>query len=735
MKSILTKLQSDVGTNLADTSKTYAAGNATQKTVGGQLVTSPGLTHLIDVQTQQAVAPGLSIFNMSTNRKFVLSNTVTNTPTVLLYTFNTQTMQDVYIGKIILTLGLGTHAYRGFDVDDSDSNNIKIFLSSTVTTALCIGGQYKAWKVTLADFTIGGTTIFSATSTDQKGVYFDQYASQVGLNHVGTTAGGTACGIKLNTLANKTKFFMQNGAAATHQIYGFDHSLGLPSVAGTVTNGIDAQTTPFAGTSPSAYFRMGASQNGYSQTAPTAAQHEAVILQAGTNPIPTGFTASPANSVQTAYYMRDLQLVGGVWYFNLATTATGAAVVPGSTTSSFTMMRAFGISTSHSLFKTANLSAVAGTILQTNSMRAAVPTNVPANAALNGQDCLTYATSSNLYMGKVSDLADGSALWASRSDANALGTGLDIVAPTITFARYSTVLDRWIYVTNTSSFVMKPQQNNKIDRVFGGLVTFYLENQSPFPVAVQASLAGVVGIEIGGGCLFISGSVTGQRVIVACDVRSDALFNYSFVVSPIVKVPKNSILRFISTIESYFDFTDAMTFFVKSSNDENDTELQNDNNWIPVYQGEDNSPIALGEFARFKVQFNVATVGQNSPSQLNDLIITYEDPAELSDNWSGSAELSSRDGETPMKVAFRLKKAYDTLPTKFVIKHVKDDGSVDQYDTVAHAAQFKQTNNNGVSSVAWSNMGAFYNTALTTELILTVTSPSGLRGDWSITEG
>lgn len=87
---------------------------------------------------------------------------------------------------------------------------------------------------------------------------------------------------------------MQNGAANTLQIYGFDGSLGSSAVAGLVANGISAQTTSYAGTSPAAYFTMGASQNGYSTVANTAAAFEAIIVQNGTGNVPSNFTSTTA---------------------------------------------------------------------------------------------------------------------------------------------------------------------------------------------------------------------------------------------------------------------------------------------------------------------------------------------------------------------------------------------------------------------------------------------------------
>ena len=722
MKTISAELQTSTPTNVYDKTKTYIGGRATQSTVDGQLVTSPALTKLYDIQTQYAVGPGQMSYNHLTGRLFVLSNTNSNTPTILAFNLNSNTAAETYIGKIIMTLAPGVHALKGFDVDDTTSSNIKVFVSTTVTTALCSGGTFSTWSLDISDFTVGGTTIFPSTGSNQKAVYFHQYTGQLGLNNVATTSGGCCAGYSLSTLANKTKFFQQNGVAATPTIYGWDYSLGNPDVAGKITNGIDAQTTLYAGTSPSAFFRMGASLNGYSLTAPTAAAFESIILQNGTNNVPANFVSTTTGGAQTVYFIRDLQLVGGIYYFNLSLTSTGAAVTPTSNTTSFTMMRASGITSSHSLLKTGTLPAIAGTFLGVNSFGSKVPTSVPLNAGLDGQDCLYLATASTFVLGKVSDLVDGSGSWASKTDSNVIGTGIDITAPTPTIARYSDSLDRWVYVTNTSTFVIKRHQNNSIDRVFGGLTNTYLENQTPFPVTVQASLAAISGLEVGNGWLFMSGSTVGQRVVVACDIRSDELFDYSMVITKVLSCEPGSILKYLSTLESYFDFTDAMSFYIRSATTASDAVFNTAaGGWSPIYQAEDNSPINLGPFFQIKVLFNIATVGQNSPSQLNDLIINYIDNLEIDNDWVGWVGQSTQDGVSPAYSALKqIKSKTSAVAMRFTAIDEITKTVIVQKDTDTDFADFDKTSNSGTSWSAMTGANDYPNVANT----------SGIRYRW-----
>ena len=706
-----------------DKTKTTYAGRVTQSTKESQLVLGPPLTSWADVFIAYGVAPGYCLANHATGRKFELQNVTTNTPTVLAFTFDFSTGTWSYIGKITMTLPAGTHTYRGFNFDDSDTNSIKIAVSSTIATTTCLGGTYITHNVPLSDFTISGTTIPFASSTTAgvKGVYFHQYSSQVGQQHTGTNSGGVGGGqFTSTTLANKTKFWQQNGTAAAMQIYEFDSSLGTPITAGLVANGVSAQTTPFAGTSPSAYFSM-AAQNGYSTAANTAAAFESVIVQNGTGNVPSNFTQTAASGTQTVYFMRDLQLVSGTWYFNLSTTSTGAAVVPATTTSLFTMMRAYGISTTWSSKKTGNISPVlTGTILQAHSFGAVTPTSVPANAGLNGQDCLFVSTSTNLYLGRISDLVDGSATWSSNTGVNLLGTAVDYTTPSATLARYSAQLDRWVYVTNTSKFMIKPHQNNVIDKALGGLVNKFYESQNP--VAVQPGLAAIVSISVSGGYLFTVGSTTGQRGVTTVDLQSDEMFDFSYIISPIKSIESGSILKYISSIESFWDYTDNVDVYIRSANTESDAIFNTAaGGWTQVNYGKDNTPTAIGPFFQVKVLFNVATDAQGCPAQINDLVISYTAPNENSNNWELSRDKSSN--TSPSISVFRLKEAYSTsVPTLYYRANDLTNANIVTHNSVSNASNFTYSTDGGTT---WNPLGTIPNT-VGTLVKYTFTSPPGV---------
>ena len=350
MKSFLAGLQNATQTSYSNNGITTIFGRASQKTLNSQTVIGPALTQFIDVQTIAGFNSTFTYYNPTTNHLFVLGP-VSATPTVALFNFNNTTGAYSYVGKITMALGNAaatTYVFRGFTVYES-GGLIYPLISATGSVAIN-GGTYMAWGLSTTDFTVGSTAFFAANTSSQKAVYFLQDSAGMGASNVATTSWGISLPQFSSAGTVNTKVWQWNGTLALPQLFSWDLS-GTPSVGGTVLNGISAQTTLYAGTSPAAFFTMGASQNGY-----VAGISEPVVLQNGTGNVPTGFNAWASGTLQvaasTVYFMRDLQLVSGNWYFNLASTTAGAAITPTSSTSNFTVMRAFGSSSSLFSLKT-----------------------------------------------------------------------------------------------------------------------------------------------------------------------------------------------------------------------------------------------------------------------------------------------------------------------------------------------------------------------------------------------
>ena len=711
-------------TGAYDKTKTTIQGRVFQKVISGQSVVGPPLTSFVDTQTVAALSPSLTYFNPNTNRLFVIS-TATSSPTVVLYTFNAATGAYAFVGKIVMTLANAaatTHVFRGLKVDDSNTANIKIFLSTTASV-LINGGTYMGYGIALADFTPGGTTIWAPIANGAKGCYFLQDSTAMGVAHVATSSWGCALPFMSANGGVNTKVYQINGTLALPVVYAWDYS-ATPQVSG-ISTGISSQTTLWAGTAPSAYFNAGASVMGVFST------NDPVVL---TGTVPANFTASTGNGTQTVYFIRDVQQVVGVWYFNLALTSGGAAVVPTSNTAGFALARAFGACMNLLSFKTGTLApALTGALIQSNSFDYCVPTSAPLNAALNGVDCLYVATSTTLYLFKLSDLSSGATSWPSLTGANILGSGIDIVAPTVAQAVYSTELDRFVYITNTSTFVVKPLQNNFISAVFGGLSNAYLEVVNP--VTVMPALAALAGLTVLGGWMFITGSTAGQRGVIACDLRSDHAYGYSGVITPVLNVPATTIFKHISANEALYGFTDTMVLSIRSAATATDAVFNSaTGGWVTISEASDLSAVAIGPYFQIMLQFNVQTLLAGTPAQVSEIIYDVLFAGEMSDNWALDVDSTTVGTNTPSYVAFVLTKLYQALPATLFVRGYDTSGnliSAVNDTTAASPGNFQYSTDGGVTWNAFS-MAAL--TAVGVKLRYNVTTPPGVETIVSLRE-
>ena len=738
MKTFSANLQNSTQTSYANNGKTTILGRAFQKTINSQSVIGPALTNFIDVQTLAGFIPSFSYYNPNTNRLFVLGP-VAATPTVALFNFNNSTGAYSYVGKISMALGNAaatTYVHAGFTV--YENGGVITVCYSGSGSVVVNGGTYIAANLAVSDFTIGGTVITPASGSNQKAVYFLQDSAALGAAHVASTPWGNCLPQFSSTAGINTKLYQWNGTLALPQIYVWDLAV-TPTVAGIITNGVSAQTTLYAGTAPSAFFTMGASNNGY-------ANGDAIVLQNGTGNVPSNFTQWVTGTLQVAasnvYFIRDLQLVSGNYYFNLATTAGGAAVTPASSTSSFSMLRAFGTCSSNFAFKTGVFSTAfsLGAILKVNTVGYCKPTSSPANAALNGQDCLYMYTTTGLYIGKISDLSSGSTSWASMTftGINITGTGIDVVAPTVAIGCYSGqgltgALDKFIYVTNTSTYVAKPYQNSNISYVFGGITNTYYETLNP--VTTQMGATALTGINCVGGWLFACSSGIGQRGIVFADVGSDAGQGYSGVISPVLSVQPGTVFKSINTIEQLFDYTDSFNFWIRNGSTSSDAAFSSgtlpvgsptssgvvSNGWTSIKTAVDLSSSTIGPYFQLCATYQIMTLLANTPAQIQDMQYTCSPPTEQSDNWSVDNDNTTQGLGSPSYVSWRLQATYSSsVPTLYARVQDVNGNVIFSANTSANPTSFQYSTNAGSS---WSPLGTIPNTVDTRVRVLVSPTP------------
>jgi hypothetical protein len=674
-KTYLTGLQSNVVSSY-DKTKTTVQGRAFQKTISSLLAVGPPLTKFIDVQTDTGIAPGGPMYLSPNGRLFLISSIVGGLATLVLYNFNTTTGVYSFVGKLAVTLpnqAATVHSLRGFKVTDAGTTGWKIFIGTT-GSVLQNGGTFMVNAVALADFVPSGfATLPMATGTSQKAVYFLQDPSAAGANYVATSLAAMVLPWQSANAGINTKVFVHNGVSAVHQYYAYDWSIA-PQVANTQTNATISVAAPGVVTTGSAH--------GFSAL-------DQVIFTAGT--VPTGL------ALNTVYFVVAAGLT--TTQFSVSLTSGGAAITTtGSAGSGVTVMRGFGICTNTFSLKTGNLPALAGTLLNANCEFHAVP----SHTTNSGFDCDFFASTTNLYLGKFSDLTSGATTWPSLVTSNVLGSGSDVTTPTPVFATYSNECDLALFSTNTSSFIAKKVLNSQLTLAFAGLSNTYMEGSSAATGAF--ALATIVGMESRLGWLLISGNTIGQRGVIAMDLRSDASFDYSSVISPVQTISAGAVLKYINSIEQLFDLTDSLTFEIRGAATSGDAVFNSaTGGWSTIMTAADLSAYALPAAYQIKALFQIATNAANTPAQIIDFEITAQLLGEFSDYFAGDNQHTTQNGISPAYTAFEQTRLFSVVPSTLYFESRDLNGNVVQTaNTTANPSSFTMSVDGGTTWTAWS---------------------------------
>lgn len=659
-----------------DQTKTTIQGHVTQKTIDGDLVLGPPLNRFIDVQSDAGVTMAVNSFYMTSNgRIFALGGELGAATPLVLYTMNYTTGAYSYVGRVNIALpdtAATTTTYRSIKVIDTGTTGWKVFITTTGSVVIN-GGTMLVNNLALADFVpTGFPSIPFATGNDQKAVYFLQETGQLGSAHLMTAAAGSVIDVTNN------KLYVHNGISATHQYYVYN------------TNTAPTYTT-------------------YSVTGDQASNvvnHTAHPFVNGDQVTFTSLTGGAGLTLGTVYF------VGGATvdtYFLSATTG-GAAINYTTDISSATIGRAFGQTNSNWSHKTGNLPALTGTLLLTDSEDFATPQHGP----LSGFDCAFFATTSQLYLGKISELTAGVTSWPSLQSANLLGSANQITIPAPTYAAWSNGLDRAFYSTGLV-FVMKQFSNNTIDVIFGGTNNKYFEAVSGNNVVELQPAAAISAMDLEQGWLGISNSTAGQRGIMIADLRSDCLFDYSFVVTKVLDTP-SAIYKFITSTDKLFDYTGSLKIYYRTSGFSSIS-----GGWSEIDFADDLSGFATGNQVQFKITYATLGLDTSIPAQLQEMFLGFESLTDNSPNWELSVDDS--DNGNPSRTAFRLKTAYaSSVPALRYLAYDLSDSQVVDHNTSANAARFEYSTNGGVT---WSPLGTIPNT-VGTLVRYTFSTPPGV---------
>lgn len=664
MKSEYLDLVDDV-VSAYDQTKTTIQGRVSSKTINSQTVLGPPLTEFLDVFTDSGVTPS-GVIRISPNvtanvaRVFVLGAETAGLTPLLLYNFNLVTGANNYVGRIdfrTADTAATTTTFRMLKVDDVGTTGWKIYVATT-GSVLINGGPYLLNNIDLADFVpIGFPSIPFATGNNQKAVYFLQDPANIGAGRLNTATAGGALDKANNRL------YIHNGIAATHQYYVFDTSVS-PTYTTAAVTGVAATDI-------------------ISDTGHTFVNNDPVVF--------TTLTGGAGLTVGTTYFV--VGSVAGVSY-QLSATSGGAAINFTTDISAATIGRAFGTSSALFLHKTGNLPALTGTLLLNNAENKITP----AHGTNSGQNCISFATSTNLYVGQTADLTSGAVSWPTLATSNILGAVNETTAPTAAGSGFDGTMDRFYYITNTASFYYKQLVNNMIDLKAGFLNTEYYEGLTP--TVFSFGTVAIVGSDAEHGFQAFSGSTVGQRGVFLHDIRSNSYFDYSYIVTKVFDFSQKTI-QYISTLEQLFDYTASMVFYYRTSGFGSIS-----GGWTQINIAEIPS-ISPASQIQFKIAFNPADDAGTNASQIHELAMVTESINELSDNWQVSKDLSST-GATH-KVVYYLAKAYaSSVPTLYTRAYQQGTTtSVGSNNTSANPGQYRYSTNGGSS---WNNLGTIPNT-------------------------
>ena len=759
MKLIKADLVADV-VGSYDQTKTTIQGRVASKVIDSKTVLGPPLTKFIDVFTDSlGQAPTSTLFATPNGRVFVVGTVSAGVIPIMLYDFDYATGAYAFVGRINMTTPATpatVHTVRGIRVVDAGVTGWRIFVLTT-GAVLPNGGTFVLNNIAKADFVqVSIPTIPFATGNSQKAVYFCKDAN---------TLGTTSCSVSVAS-PGKVSFtahpYMPNDTVT------FSH--------GTLPTGLALNTTYFVRNPSANDFELSTTKNGvsinttgsigtafigliHSETAiagcildldndrlyvhnGTAAVHQHYVrnLTASMTYVTTAVSvsvASPGKVSHTAHgYQTNDQvvftagvlptgLVVGTVYFvrnptandyELSATSGGASInTTGSVSVGAFIGRAFGMTGDGFLFKTNDLPALSGALLLTDSESYAVPVDAPINGGtLNGNPCAFFATTTNLYLGLLSELTVGATTWPSLTTSNVLGSVNEITAPTVAFAGWSTSLDAAIFLTNTSKFISKKVENNVIHSNFGELNNEYYET---FPSeTVELGLVTVLNFNNESGWMFVMGGTIGQRGLIAVDLRSDATVDSAYIVTKVLDTP-NSAAVVLATVEKLYDSTGNVQIQYRTSGFGSIS-----GGWVDVNLGDDLSAIALAAQIQFKVLFKLQCEGSSSPAQVHELYFGIASNSETSENWEYSYDSSS--SGSPTRVGFRLKKAYaSTVPTLYHRAYDLTDVLLVNHNTSANAALFEYSTNDGGS---WLPLGTIPNT-VGTLVRYTFASPPGVK--------
>jgi hypothetical protein len=773
MKLLDTQLLADV-VSVYDQTKTTIQGNIENKSFNSVPVLGSPVTKFIDVVTDSGIQQNGFTFCTTNNRLFIIGAAIGSAaPTIaqhpiLLYNFDLATGASSYVGRIVVQLpvaALVPHTFRSIKViDNPTTTGWKIYL--TTSQNFLQSGQFLVNNVGQSDFVQGASPppiqYPIAAGTDQKAV-FHLGQTAVSNNLTGTPTLGTPVTFNVaghtyvngdqcyissqagpawtsSTFAVNTRYFVVNAGVGTFQLSATFGGAPIAAAAGptsVVINQINIEIEPAGAVLDFAANRL------YTHTG-LAAAHQYFVRNTSVAPVYAAdsgvtITAAAPGKVQIVghnYKINDTVMLlsgtvpGGlalatVYFvvnpsandFELSATAGGTGITT-STAGLVTIGRAWGYTNSQWVHRTSILPALSGVILLTDSENQATPVDAPVNGGiLNGNSCAFFATSTNMYLGLLSELTAGATTWPSLTTANYLGAIGQYVVPSAINASWSNSIDQAIVALNTVKFLTKKVINNQIDTVFGQMGIRQYEAVNPQGVEMEF-FAAPQGFSNQFGWLFSVGpaSVTGQRGVIAMDLKSDIACTTSYIVTKVLDfVPTTTIKRLKATVENRDPGSQLVVFYRTSGFG------SISGGWVMINPDEVQAIGSVSQI-QFKLGVAVQCIGKSTPIQISSFAVGYDSLEEMSDFWEYSYDDSSVG--SPTRCGFRLRDTYAVaVPSALTFRAFDLSNNMLVSESITAApTKFQYSTDGGTT---WLPLGTIPNT-VGTLIRYTFTSPPGV---------
>ena len=678
-----------VTTTTYDQTKTNLLGNVAQRTILGNVGLSTCPVQFMDVFTDTGGDVPYAGHMTDTGKVYFMTAPVAGLARIILYNLNLSTGAYSYVGKLAVTLpnlAATTHVLHGIEVDESNPADIHVMWVTT-GSVLINGGCFVTHQLSVADFVPSGfaTLPMATAGTNQKAVYLLQDPANCGAGQLNTASAA----VSMNDAALQA--LVHNGVSATHQyyIYNYSATLTIPAIS---------CTTPIA--TPGV---VNATSHGFN-----AGDQVQFAVTGGA--LPTGLVAG------TTYFVIAAGL--GASVFEVSATSGGAAInFTGTSTGTQTVFRSFGICTTGFALKTGNLPALAGVLLTTCSEEDATPLHTTNLGFL----CIFFATTTNLYMGRMSDLTSGVTTWPTLVTANLLGAGTVSTTPTASAAYWSSVFDRAIFITNTTKFIAKKMINNLVEAEFGVLNRDYLEGVVGIGVTKLTGFGLVTNTNfaIKAGWLVLVGSTVGQRGGLILNTGADAVLDSTMIISKVITLSELSLLSQAYVSSCQIDEATPCQVFYRTSGFGTAA-----GGWIAL---PDSLLFPASTYAtqiQLKLKFEMTYEYTNNPQLICEMGVISTPINAVSPNWAPDNDNTTQGLGSPSYVSFVLKSAYPvSVPTLYDKVYDTSANLIFSANSVTNAGSYNYSTDGGTT---WLALGTIPNTVGTRVRISVTPVPGGL---------